>query len=270
MPRLATGDLDFLPAPPSPALFNQVEQGFGVKLAAGMDQSNPEQPTSGWLMVLPDQQDRIKDYADLKGRVIEGAVRGSPIDVFTHAALQRANLTDQDVTIKYDVKGDPSDFLNIARNHVADVMMVPSPLWPAVLQQGLAVKWKSAEEVAPWYQTNGLAFSSKALLERRAAVVAFLKVFVYTARQINQTHGQWTDEFVNTAVKWSFGVNDAEQIRGAGGVVYYDPNGQLNLDSLHRTQDLWVQEGLVKAAIADAQLVDTGPLQEAIAQLGSV
>ncbi|MBV9322649.1 MAG: ABC transporter substrate-binding protein [Chloroflexi bacterium] len=269
MPRLSTGDLDFLPAPPSPALFNQVQQGFGVKLVAGMDQANVDQPVSGWLMLLPDQKDSIKDYADLKGKTIEGAVQGSPIDVFTHAAIASGNLeAGRDVTIKYDVKGDPSDFLNIARNHVVDAMVVPSPLWPPVEQQGYASRWKSAEEIAPWYQTNGLGFSSKALESNRAAVVTFLKVFVYTARQINQTHGQWTDDLVDSAVKWSFGTNTPEQVRGAGGVTTYDPNATLMLDSLHRTQNLWIEEGLVKAAVADADLIDTSPLDEALAQLG--
>jgi ABC-type nitrate/sulfonate/bicarbonate transport system substrate-binding protein len=203
MPHLATGELDFLPAPPSPALFNQVEQGFGVKLAAGMDDANADQPVTGWLMLLPDQKDRIKDYSDLKGKTLEGAVQGSPIDVVTNAAIARGNLTrGKEVTIKYDVKGDPSDFLNIARNHVADAMMMPSPLWPPVEQQGLAVRWKSAEEIAPWYQTNGLGFSSKVLQNNRQAAVTFLKVFLYAGRQVNQTHGQWTDDLVNSKV-WS-------------------------------------------------------------------
>jgi ABC-type nitrate/sulfonate/bicarbonate transport system substrate-binding protein len=268
LPRLATGDIDFLPVPPSPAAFNQVQQGFGIKLVAGMDRARPDKPVSGWLMVLPGEKDQIKDYSDLKGKTVEGGAQGSPADVYAREAIARGNLTpDRDVKLRYDLRGDPSDLLNVAKNHAADVLVAPSPLWVPVEQQGLAARWKSADETAPWYQTNGLGFSSKALSQNRAAVVKFLQVYLATARQIDANNGDWTPELVNSVVKWSFGADTPDMVRGAGAVIAYDPNGALDLDSLHKVEYLWLQEGLIKQKVDDAALLDTGPLQEALAGL---
>ncbi|MBV9119616.1 MAG: ABC transporter substrate-binding protein [Chloroflexi bacterium] len=269
MPRLATGDIDFLPAPASPALLNQQQQGFGVKIVAGMDVANPSKPINGYLMLQPELQGKINDYKDLKGHTIEGAVQGSPADVYARAAVVQGGLAPKDVTLKYDVRGDPSDMLNIAKNKVADVVDAPSPLWVDLQNQKLMVIWKSAEDTAPWFQTNALGFSSKAMSSNRAAVEKFLEVYLLTARELNKVSG-WPDELVNIDVKYSYGDATPDQIRGTKSLITYEPNGQLSLDSLHRVQDMFVEEGLLKTKADEAQLIDNGPLNDALKAVGKV
>ncbi|MBV9119618.1 MAG: ABC transporter substrate-binding protein [Chloroflexi bacterium] len=270
IPRLATGDLDIAPGAPSPATFNMAPQGFDAKIVAGYDVSRPERPTGGWLMVITREKDNIKDYKDLKGHPVEGAVMGSPADLFAREAVKKGGLDpNKDVTMKYDVKGDPSDLLNIAKAQAADVVSTFAPLWVPLEQQGYAVRWKASEDAAPWYQAGLLIASGKSLQQNRPAIAKFLEVFLATAREINKTDGQWTDDLANTIVKNGQDCCTVAQVKGSGDVVSYRPDGAINVDSLNRSEDLWVEEGQVKQKVDPAKLIDNGPLGDAIKEIGA-
>jgi ABC-type nitrate/sulfonate/bicarbonate transport system substrate-binding protein len=252
---------------PAPALFNQ-ESNFGMKVVAGMDKANPAVPRNGWLMLMPQAQDSVKTYADLKGKTLEGLVEGSSGDVYANAVAALGGLTpSKDITLRFSVKSR-ADMLAVAKNKVADAMIADGTSAGLIEQQGLATKFKSLEDVAPWYQINVIGASQKALQNNRPALVKFLETYIYTAREVNQAQGKWTDELTNSLVKWSFGLYTSDSVRAGGAVGSYDPNATINLDSLHRSQDLWVQEGSVKQRVSDASLLDTTLVDDALKNVG--
>jgi ABC-type nitrate/sulfonate/bicarbonate transport system substrate-binding protein len=140
---------------------------------------------------------------------------------------------------------------------------------PAATQsekEGSVVRWASYPEVVPWYQSLVVAASDAALQRNATLVQKFLEVYVLTAREVNASNGEWTDEMVGIMSKRA-GV-DPQIIRDQGGVPYYDPNGTASHESLEKSQEIWVREQQVRNPVDIARLLEEQPLQLALAAVG--
>jgi ABC-type nitrate/sulfonate/bicarbonate transport system substrate-binding protein len=266
LPLLARGDIDVAPVVPAPATFNQLAQGFDIRLIAALSTPRAGRATDSWLTVRSDLVDQIKTPQDLKGRVIEGGVDGTPLAILAYGAIQQGHLTvGQDVTLAFRLKG-PGDMLSIAQSKAADAIGMTEPTATSAEQQGIARRWLSYQDLAPWYQPVLLGASSTFLQAHPDVVEKFLEVYAVTCREVDSANGQWTDELTGIMSKRA-GI-DAATIRAQGGVPYYDPNVPVSLESLGMTQDLWVKNGQVKEPVGTDQLVNSQPLDQALAAIG--
>ena len=267
-PSVAKGDLDIIPAVPAPGFYNQFAQGFDIKIIGGMGQEKVGRAAAVSLLVVKKQADQIKDFKDLKGKTIDGGTEGAPPSLTALSAIQLGGLTPgKDVNLVYKAK-TPADMLAMATSGAEDVITAPEPVATQTVTQGLTVRWKTLAEVAPWYQPTFMAVSGQYLKSNPAATAKVLEVLLATEREIDATNGEWTQPLLDSANKWTGTPPDA--IKATGGVVYYDPNGGVSVDSLVRSQDLWVQQGLVKDKVNAPSLVDNGPLDKALQELGKV
>lgn len=265
LPILAKGDLDIAVMNPSPALFNQVAQGFDIRLLASNGIERKGRQTTAWLVVLKDKTKDIVDFKDLKGKTIELGVSGTPTEQMAIEALHLAGLTEQDANLSYQARSIP-DIVARAKQGAADVFGATEPLATQSEADGTWVRWKSFVDIMPWYQPGLLAASSKLLKDSPAAASKFLEVHLSTVREMNATNGTWTPELVGIAAKIA-NIQPAV-ITAQGLVPYFDPNDAVSTDSLQRTQTLWVQKQLVKQAIDVNQLVDTSALSDALTRIG--
>jgi NitT/TauT family transport system substrate-binding protein len=81
IPMLARGDQDIAGMVTGPGFFNQKSEGFGIKLIASLAQAQAGWHDTNWLLVRKDIWDSgtIKNFADMKGHVVEGGPTGSPV-----------------------------------------------------------------------------------------------------------------------------------------------------------------------------------------------
>jgi NitT/TauT family transport system substrate-binding protein len=264
-PLLARGDLDIAPANASPALFNQVAQGFDARIIASLGAPKEGRTTTAWLVVLKDLAGTIKDYPDLRGHTMDVSSQGTPLALMGQEALRLGGLTAKDVTVTDRIRTVP-DMLALAKAKGADVMAMLEPVATQSEAEGYVVRWKSIDQVVPWYQASLLAVSKKGLDTNRPAVEKFVEVYLQSARDIDASNGTWTPELLATVGKWT-GLKE-ETVKALGGAVYYDPNGALSLDSLSRAQEVWIQQSQVKDKVDPAKVLDNSLLDDALARLG--
>ncbi|MBV9121485.1 MAG: ABC transporter substrate-binding protein [Chloroflexi bacterium] len=266
MPLLARGDIDLTPVVPVPALYNQAVQGFNIKMIHAFEVPMKGRETGGWLSVIKDEAGAIKQLSDMKGKTVNGLVEGTPAAFLLLEALRQANLTpDKDVTVKYGVKS-PGDQLALVRAHAADVFSLSEPNATQLEREGSVVRWKTYDEIAPWYQADAMAVSGVFQQKHPDALEKYTEVYLAAVREINAANGKWSDELLRIATKWT--PFDAAIMTSMGGVPYFEPNGQVSLDSFKRTEDTWVQDGQVKTPVDVNQLVDNGPVQQALQTVG--
>lgn len=266
MPLLARGDIDMSAVVPGPSTFNQVVQGFDVKLITSLGDQKSGRVSGGWLSVRSDEVDSIKVGSDMKGHVVDGGSEGGPLAMMAREAIREAGLTPGvDVTLTHRGTTAQNE-VALAQNKGADVIAMIEPTATLADKQGYAVRWKDMSDVLPWYQTSAMGVSKTFLASHRMAVIKFLEVYVLICREINASDGAWTPEIINSAAKWA--QVDPQVITDQGGVPYYDPNGVVSIESLQKTQDIWLEDGQVSQSVDVAGLVDQGVLDEALTVVG--
>lgn len=266
VPLLARGDIDMSTVGPAPSLFNQVQQGFNVKIVGSTQAAAPPKSayTDGAIVVVrKDVWDSgaIRKLSDLAGKKFDAATPGSPNHILGLETVAAAKLKLSDLTFTTKDTGPPNQLAAIL-NKAVDVQVTTEPTATAMQQQGLGVKWVSYRDVAPWYQTSYFTVSEQYLQAHRDAIVHFLFAYLHGAADLEQNHGKLTPPIVAEMAKWTEIPPDV--ISAMGGLPYFGQKARVDLDALRRVQDLWVEQKLVTSPIAVERIVDQGPLQAAL------
>jgi NitT/TauT family transport system substrate-binding protein len=262
MPLLARGDVDISSVVAGPALFNQIAEGFNIRLVAALTEPHPGYQDGVVMVVRKDLWDAktISKLADLRGRKVDGAAEGNPVDFLVRNALASAGLSKADVTLSYKPRG-PADTPEILRQKVVDVAGVSEPTATLIEREGIAVRWLSYKDVVPWYQETFLATSESFLRERPDAVRRFLIAYLRAVKDVSTANGTWTPPLLATAKKWTGMPEDL--LLQVGKLPYWDTSGAIRLDAIDRVQQFWVRAGLVKTPASVATVVDMKPLAQA-------
>ena len=263
IPILARGDVDIMPLALGPAFFNQFSEGFNIRLVAALSSHRAGWNDTTWLVVRQDLWDAgtIRRPQDLRGKSVDGVAAGSPIDFLALNAIQSGGLTLADVQFSEKLH-DPPSWLTALRNKAVDVLGVPEPFATAVEVQGLAHKWISISNVAPWFDEGFVAVSAPFARNHHAALVRFLRAYLRAAADIGRGNGKWTPDLVASLVKWTqLPENDIRQIPGPA----YIGDAKIDPASIARQQEFWHARGLIPTVVATGPIVDTASLQEAVA-----
>lgn len=266
MPIVARGDLDITPQVAGPALFNQQQQGFDVKIICSINQGHPGWAGDIWVLVRQDLWDAgtIRSLNDLRGRAIGGGPDGGAGGFVLSQALAKAGLTRANV--QYSTRlSSPADMFAALTNKGTDVVAVAEPLATEIETRGTGKKLVSNFDVAPWLQETYFVASAKYIREHPAVVVSFLKAYLKGASEVTAAHGKWTPELVSVVAKWT-GM-PVETINKLKGPSYAGQLGEINRLSLEREQDYFANLGLIKTKIDVNTLIDDGPLRQARKEL---
>lgn len=267
IPMLARGDQDIAGMVTGPGFFNQHSEGFGIKLIASLAHSKPGWHDTMWLMVRKDVWDsgKVKTFADFKGMTIELGPKGSPIYLFSSQVILQGGLTMKDVTATERLRA-VSDVLPLFKNKAIDAISMVEPLVGRLEAEGLAVKWKPAYEVMPWFQESFLAANPKFLSEKRDAAKRFLKAYLKGVQEVTAGNGKWTPDMIASVVKWS--KFPKEVIEKIPGPQHVGQMGSIDMASIERLQKTWMDAGLVKEKRPIADFVDISIIDEVRKEMG--
>ena len=261
LPMLARGDLDISPVVVGPGFFNQFTQGFDLRLLASIDQSEKGWHDTGCLLVRQDLWDSgaIRKIADLKGKIVDGGLDGTPQNYLLKQAILKAGLKFTDMTYSDKLKAVPDQFAAL-RNKAVDVTNGAEPVCTQMQAQGLAKKWLTFQDVVPGLQASFITSSSSFLKTHRDAVKRFLIALLKAEKDIKAANGHWTPQLLVTVAKWSE-IPEAT-VATIPGPSYSGQFGAIDATSIRAQQAFWMSEGTVSQAVIVADIVDTSLLRE--------
>jgi ABC-type nitrate/sulfonate/bicarbonate transport system substrate-binding protein len=254
IPYLARNDIDVAPQVMAPGFFNQAADGFGVKAVTTLDETHKGWNDTVWFMVRQDLWDskKIRNASDLRGAKMPRPTAGGPNDFLSLELLAKAGLTMSNVAMNVSLK-TTADYLPAMMNKQFDAMSVPEPIATQFEKMGIAHRWLGFQDVVPYYQTGYIAASPQFAKEHRDALQRFVQAYLRACRDIEDAHGKWTPEMLETEVRWS--GQDPTVIAKIPGPAYPGV-GKFSIESISRQQDLWLQLGLVKKRVSIKDLID--------------
>ncbi len=261
LPMLARGDFDLGTVNPSPSFFNQFNAGFNVVLLAGMGGSHAGWHDASWLVVRQDVWDAktIAQPADLKGKIVDGANIGSPIDFLLKETLSAGGLTPADARVSEHYRSI-ANWLEALRNHAVDVLGATEPAASQLEAEGVGHRWISFSSVVPWYQQEYIGASAAFAKAHPDLLRRFLRAYLRANDDVLKSNGKWTPELLAEAAKWSQLSPDV--LRGLSGPIYPTAHGEVSLDALGRMQQFWVGEKLVATPVDVRNVADLTLLHE--------
>jgi NitT/TauT family transport system substrate-binding protein len=262
LPSIARGDVDISPLTISAGFFNQFAQGFDVKLVSSISGPKKGWNDSVYFVVRQDDWDAkpIRTLGDLAGKTVDVAGQSSTLEFIFRQALDFYHLKPSDFNITYRFR-TPPDWFAAFQNKAVDAMPIVEPMATQMQLKGVGHKMFGLVDVAPWYQDTFLAVSPAFARDHPDAVVRFLRAFTKAQHEILKSGNKWTPEYVATVSKWTDIPPDV--IQQLIGPAYPGDLGVINLESLNRQQNFYLESGIVPKAVPVASLVDTHPLEAA-------
>ena len=263
---LIAGQIDIANADPSSAFLNAAARGAQIRFVA--DGSHSESGHSSVVLVIRKDlidSGQVKDFSDLKGLRLSGVFKGSAPDMYLHQYMAEGNLDDSDVDVQY--LSFAASLPAMASKQLDGAIEV-EPLATAAVDQGIAVAWKRKADVFGPAQGTVIMFSPSMAAHRQDVGRRFMAAYVRAIRDYADAVNQGRDMASivgllarNTDVK-DLKLFDRMQLPA------FDVNGQMNLKSLHETQQWFVDHNYVPSAVDLSNVIDTSYLDYALAQDG--
>lgn len=266
---LATDKLDVGSGSATPGLFNALHRGLPIQIVAEKSSVRPigqETAGVGSLLVRTDLRDsgQVKSLADLKGkRIAVNSLQSTSLN-YVVRGLAKGGLGKDDVTF---VEMPFTQFVPALEKKAVDAVMAYPPLvYTLQGKMKLAVSMPESDLVRTSANdaTNIMMFSpgfAKTEAARRF-MVAHLKAQREFMRLVQS--GQ-PGEVCRTVNKYTPAMP-----ADCAGVTFtgVDPNGTINVESLERYQNEWMQWGVMKEPADIRKSVNTEFVRNAVLVLG--
>jgi NitT/TauT family transport system substrate-binding protein len=264
MPALATNDLQVASGGLNAGLINAIARDIPLRIVAD---KGTLVPGSGYqtFLVKKELAEKVRDYKDLKGLTIASSGGAITTDsVVINRALGRGGLTIKDAKI-VDLRFP--DMVTALAKGAVDMALIIEPFATRAIDQGVAVRWKNADEIAPNLQLAAVFYGPKFMSAQPEAAKRFMVAYVRAARDYN-------DEFLKGADKDAVIAILTKHTPIKDAAVYrrivppsINANAELNVESIKESLAAWVKTGVVQNVEID-KLVDTQYLRYAWEQLG--
>lgn len=268
---LGTGELDVGSGAASAGLYNASTRKIEIRAVADRGRTAPGYMYQT-LMIRKDlvESGRVKDYPDLKGLKFAVAAPGVTALSVTNEALKRGGHKFSDAEVV--ALGFPQQVGAFASKGV-DASMMIEPFATKLVNDGIAVRWKSTEDFYPNDQISMIFYGEKFAKEKPELAKRFMKAYVRGARDYNDAleNGQWrktakADEIISILSK-NLGMG-VEQLRG----IYphaCDPDGKLDLASMRKDLAFFQEQGLVTNKDQKIEsILDMSFVEAAVKELG--
>jgi ABC-type nitrate/sulfonate/bicarbonate transport system substrate-binding protein len=266
IPLLGTGQLDVGSGAVNAGLFNAVLRGIPLRMVAVQAVTSPGHGAVA-LLIRKDLIDSgmIQTYADLRGRRLGLSSRASANEQVLDAALGRGGLTLQDVDV---VEIPLPDMTTAFRNGSLDGAVQVEPTATASVELGVAVRWHTADELAPGLVTSTWIYSPVFADQRPEVGWRFMVGLLRGTRDYTNAVDRGIDREAvietlirNTPLK-DRGLYDRSILPGLA------PDGYLNADALQHDLGWYVQQGYVSEGLTARRLLDNQFVDYAIERLG--
>jgi len=265
---LASGQIDVGGGGQSPALINAVQRGINVKGVVDKG-SFPPGFGSTAILVRQDLADAgvIRDYPDLRGHTIATPAVGSTAHMAVMKALERGGLRHTDVDhVNLPFPDQPQALAN--RN--IELGATVEPFITFAVEQGIATRWKGADEIYPGQQGALLMYGPNLLQNQPELGRAFMVAYLRGVRDYNDAtrKGINRPEIFAMLAK-NLTVKDValwERMVPTG----LNPDGRINVDTIREDIERWIDLGMLKPEdrIDPGQVVDHEFVDFALSRLG--
>jgi NitT/TauT family transport system substrate-binding protein len=254
LPMLVNGQLDIGQGVPGPALFNQISEGWDIKAISSLTVARSDWHDELWVMVRKDLWDSgaVRKLADLRGRKIDAATPGAPINLLVNQMLVKAGLTRSDVIYTERLR-TPADTIAAMRNGAIDLGTTIEPTATYMADGGYAARFASTQDIMPNTQTGFVLASAKYLAENAPAATAFLRACVRAQNEIRKSgpHG-FSPDVQKTLAAW--------QQRPIAEMAKLQPPyfeiGPVRPESIEIPENFWLSQGLLKNKVAVSTMID--------------
>ncbi len=261
---IASGDLDAGATGLTAGLYNIVAGGVPIRIVADKGREWPDHNLTA-LLVRKDLHDAgVRTLAGLKGRRIGVTQIGSTFHYNIGRLLEKEGMAAGDVElVPLQSLGAVADALASRR---IDAAASAEPFVSRLEASGAGVTILRTGDSFPW-QIAAVMYSAR-FAKDRARAVAFMKGYVKSSRYyfdavLRRKAGPAFEEVVAITAKYT-GARP-ELIRR--GFPYQDRDGRLLPGDVGRQTEWWFRHGLLKAPVAEKDLVDESFLREALAGL---
>jgi len=261
LPMLVNGQLDIGQGVPGPALYNQITEGWDIKAISSLTVAHAGWHDELWVMVRKDLWDSgaVRKLSDLRGRKIDAATPGAPINLLVNMMLVKAGLTRSDVIYTERLR-NPADMITGLRNQAVDLCTTIEPTATYMVEGGYAVRFVSTQDVSPNMQTGFVLASAKYLAGNAAAVTAFFRASIRAMDEILKSgpHG-FSPDVQKTLAAW--------QQRPLAEMANLQPPyfelGAVRTDSIEIPEDFWLSQSLLKNKVPAATMIDNSQIAAA-------
>jgi NitT/TauT family transport system substrate-binding protein len=257
---LATGQLDASFGAVAVALYNAINQGLNVRVAAPIAYDNPE------LLVRKALWDSgaVRNIPDLRGRVFYSVAPGSGVAYFHLKTLQVNGLRDDEVGHLSVALPDAPIALT---NGAIDAMFLPEPWHTRVLESELAVVLAERP-----LQTDVLSITAMAgdrlLRERSDLGGRWATALLKGIRDMQSPDQIMSDDTIAIMARWT--GNQPDILRKMRHLPHWDPNYRVDGESLLDQQRVHMASGAIAYTqpLGIDQIVNARLAEQAVQQLG--
>ena len=254
LPNLVKGDLNIGSGVPGPALFNQVGEGFDIRAISTTSAARVGWHDELWVMVRKDLWDSgaVRKFSDLRGRRIDAATPGAPINLLVNELLVKAGLTRSDVIYTERLR-DQGAMVAALRNQAVDLVAVVEPTASQMVENGIGMRFASNQDVVPNNQTSFLIASAKYLAENRDAAVGFLRVCMRSREDLIKSGPRAFPPAALKVLKNWTQRPDEELAQLQPPYFTIEP---VRPEAIGVPEDFWIAQGLVKNRVSPSVLID--------------
>jgi NitT/TauT family transport system substrate-binding protein len=248
----------------SAAYFNAIEKNLPVTIVVDRASS----PLNHKLLVRNDLKERIKDFAQFKGRPLASNSRGSITNYEIGRMLQKVGLTFRDVDLKFI----PFPQVAIAfANKAVDAAFLIPPYTSQIVERNLGFEFADPDDfVTPHPLTIAVNFVNTDWAARNQQLVKdYYVAYMRGVRDYCQAyhHGPNRAELIDIAVRT--GTEKRPEVLYQYPWVARNPDGHINVASMLDIQNFFVEERLALAKFPAERLVTSTYVDYANQKLGS-
>jgi NitT/TauT family transport system substrate-binding protein len=207
----------------------------------------------------------IASIAELKGKAFAISSPGALPDLFARAVLAQNGIADSDV--RFAVMGSDADRFRALAAGIADVAVISTEFEPIAAQQGLKLL-VHPHDAAPNYLRFCIYTTSKTLAQRHDDLVHFLAAEMKALRFALANRDKVLDltrEITGAKADDPRPGYIFDEVKKYGAI---DPAMPVPAEKLDWLQDLLVKTGNLAQKIDVKTIIDDGPRQAALAQVG--
>jgi NitT/TauT family transport system substrate-binding protein len=263
---LATGTIDVAGGGLNAGLYNALRRGVNVRIVADKGSLLPGFGYEA-LLVRKDLADSgaYRDYADLRGLKIAVNTIPSVDSVLLGRALDRGGLGFGDVDV---TEISFPDQLAAFGNHAIDASLLIEPFVARAVEENLATRVVTFDQLAPGEQIAVLLYGSQFLEGTPEGPRRFMIAYLQGVRDYNDAfaHNRGKDEVIAILTKNTTIREPAlwQKIAPPG----LNPNGSASKSSIAQAQDFFAARGQVTEKADVDQLVDNSYVDFALQQIG--
>jgi NitT/TauT family transport system substrate-binding protein len=249
-------------------VYNASERGISLRIVADKGVTRGKEWDFSALVMRKDLLDsgQVKEYRDLRGLTLATTARGNSLEVAMARALKKGGLSLEDVN--YVQLAFP-DMVAALKNKGIDGAIMIEPFLSRVVSDGAGVRWKGNIEIFGGGEQIAAIVYGDQFAARADIAQRWMNAYIRGVRDYNDAFGpkrKGYDEVVSVLVA-NTTIKDPEifaKMTPAG----LDPDGKLDVKSMHDDLGYYIESGQVKAGMDISKLIDTTFQENAVRVLG--